>query len=73
MPEGNTKRGAAAVAAGIVEGDAPREVGQWMRALEDEHVPTATEAARVVEELVRLAPNLAAPHIERLVREAEAR
>jgi hypothetical protein len=62
------KGGSAEVAAQIVAGTAEPGLAHYARALEDENPNTASQAARILEELVGLKPVLCAPHIERFVR-----
>lgn len=58
----------AELAAQIVAGTSELGLAHYARALEHENPHTASQAARVMEEVVALKPELAAPHIERLVR-----
>jgi hypothetical protein len=62
------KGGSAEVAAQLAGGTADPGLAHYARALEDQNPNTATQAARVVEELVALKPEMCAPHIERFVR-----
>lgn len=62
------KSGGAELAAQIVAGTSELGLQHYARALEHENPHTASQAARVVEEVVALKPELVAPHIERLVR-----
>lgn len=62
------KGGAAAVAASIVDGSAEQDLAHHIGELDSDNDGTATRAARVVDEVIKLAPELGAPHIERLVR-----
>ncbi len=58
--------GAAALASEIVAGTAALGVDHYVRALQDPRESLFTQAARVVEEVANLKPELLAPHIERL-------
>jgi len=62
------KPGSAELAAQLAAGTAELNVSHYARALEDENPNNASQAARVIEELVAVKPELCAPHIERLVR-----
>jgi hypothetical protein len=62
------KSGSAEVAAQLATGTAEPGVAHYARALEDPNPNTASQAARVLEELVHQKPELCAPHIERFVR-----
>jgi hypothetical protein len=65
---GKKKLSSAEIAAQIVAGTAEPGLVHYARALEDENPHTAGQAARVLEEVVQLKPELCAPHIDRLVR-----
>ncbi len=67
-PGKKKKSGSAEIAAQIAAGTAEPGLLHYARALEDPNTTTAAQAARVIEELVALRPELCAPHIERLVR-----
>ncbi|MFI5305904.1 MAG: hypothetical protein ACHQ53_01050 [Polyangiales bacterium] len=68
-PVGRKKKpGSAEIAAQLAAGAAELGVGHYARALEDTNPNNASQAARVIEELAALRPELCAPHIERLVR-----
>lgn len=59
---------AAAIAEDILSGNAEKELENLTAALEDNSKSAATQAARVVEEIITRQPELAIPHIEKLVR-----
>jgi hypothetical protein len=67
-PGGKKKSGGAELAAQIVAGTSELGLAHFARALEHENPHTSSQAARVIEEVVLLKPELVAPHIERLVR-----
>lgn len=67
-PESGVQVSAQAIAQAIVGGTAEPGLPHYARALEDPSESTATLAARVIEEVVRLRPDLGAPHIERFAR-----
>jgi hypothetical protein len=69
-PEAAPKKrsGSAEIAAQLVAGTAEPGLVHYARALEDENPNASSQAARVLEELVGLKPELCAPHIERFVR-----
>ena len=67
-PLGKKKSGGAELAAQIVAGTSELGLAHFARALEHENPHTSSQAARVIEEVVLLKPELVAPHIERLVR-----
>lgn len=67
-PSGPPDGGAEAIARAIVAGTADPGLAHYVRALEDPHESTATQAARIVEAVVRERPALGSPHIERFVR-----
>jgi hypothetical protein len=62
------KLSSAEIAASIVAGGAEPGLSHYARTLEDPNVNTAAQAARVLEEVVNLKPELCAPFIERFVR-----
>jgi hypothetical protein len=62
------KSGGAELASQIVGGTSELGLAHFARALEHENPHTSSQAARVIEEVVLLKPELVAPHIERLVR-----
>lgn len=62
------KLSSAEIAAAIVAGSAEPGLSHYARSLEDPNVNTAAQAARVLEEVVNLKPELCAPFIERFVR-----
>src|SRR5437763_1650376 len=68
--EAATKKrsGGAEAAANIVAGTADLGLAHYARALESDNPSQANQAARVLDEVVALKPELVAPHIERLVR-----
>jgi hypothetical protein len=68
QPPVKKKPSSAEIAAQIVAGSAEPGLAYYARALEDENPHTAGQAARVLEEVVSLKPELCAPHIERFVR-----
>src|SRR5262245_22658237 len=67
-PPAKKKGGSAEIAAQLAAGTAEPGLAHYARALEDENPNAAAQAARVLEELANLKPELCAPHIERFVR-----
>lgn len=67
-PSTRPESGVEAIAQAIVGGTAEPGLPHYARGLEDPSEGTATLAARVIEEVVRLRPDLGAPHIERFAR-----
>jgi hypothetical protein len=65
---GKKKLGSADIAAQIVAGTAEPGLSHYARALEDESPYLVGQAARVLEEVIHLKPELCAPHIDRFVR-----
>jgi hypothetical protein len=60
-------KGASVIAAGLIAGTEPRGLGHWLAALADDDVASASQAARVVDELVQQQPALLVPQIRTLV------
>jgi hypothetical protein len=64
-------KGASAIAAEVIAGTEARNLGQWLAALLDANLVNATQAARVVDELVQQQPALLVPQIRHLVNALE--
>ena len=66
--ESGPKKKAAELAASIVAGTADPGIVHYARTLESDNASAASQAARILDEVVALKPEVVAPHIERLVR-----
>lgn len=66
-PIGRKSRSAATIAEQIVGGATDRALGSYVKELAAESSSTATQAARVVDEVIERSPNLGEPFIAKLV------